>query len=57
VLGPQVAVPVDDPAFTYARHNRLASVRKEAALNTIDPSDQTRRDIEARVEQHLAIVR
>jgi hypothetical protein len=56
VLGAQVAVPVNNPAFTNTLFKHLALTRKKAALHTIDPPDKPCWHVKAGIEQYPAIV-
>ena len=56
VLGPQVAVAVDDSALAHAVSDQPRAAAEKAALRAVDAPDQTGRQSEPRVEQHALVV-
>jgi hypothetical protein len=57
MLRSQIAVPINDFAFANPLRKHSIPPRKKIALHTIHPPDETRRNIEARIQKHLVIVR
>jgi hypothetical protein len=57
MLGPQVAMPVDNMAFAYPGGENVRLMREEAAQRLIDTPHKSRRQPQASVEQHATIVR
>jgi hypothetical protein len=50
MLGPQVAVPVDDAALVYARNQDIRAPRQKSTLDLIDKLHGPNRHTESRIE-------
>jgi hypothetical protein len=50
MLGPQVAMAVDDVATFHPRHEKIATLGQETPLHAIDGAHQPSRQVEPRME-------